>query len=350
MIHLPMGRFAEAEGDRPGRALPGERRQLLRDRLDLPGRRRPLRRVRHARVGCPGASQGNTDLAVVVALTRSELARRPTRSRIGDPLRNAVAAIAPAASAARGPSSTTKLIDGSDPASPVDGTVTSWTVGRPDGSFAFRSCARSSAVSYDRARRATIERHLRRSTRRLSPPQPTNLDRGRWRPDRARRWRRHQPRATRPRDRASCLELPGHGRADRTPSAVHARAPRTTTSFNATISLRAWCRRASSGRSQADRQRRSRRLRTARSARSSSRQRQRAKRKKAKFVRCDAASPPAPLVSDIDPIDRGSARSRRKRSTAGRLSARPPMNAARRRPRSPAGCGVRLVARAVQRT
>ena len=47
-VHLPMGRFAEAEGDRAGRSLPGERRELLRDRLDLPGRRRDLRRVRHA--------------------------------------------------------------------------------------------------------------------------------------------------------------------------------------------------------------------------------------------------------------------------------------------------------------
>ena len=49
MVHLPMGRFAEARGDRPGRALPGQRRVVVRHRLDLPRRRRPLRRLRHAR-------------------------------------------------------------------------------------------------------------------------------------------------------------------------------------------------------------------------------------------------------------------------------------------------------------
>ena len=43
LVHLPMGRFGEAERDRPGRAVPGQRRVLLRHRLDLHGRRRALR-------------------------------------------------------------------------------------------------------------------------------------------------------------------------------------------------------------------------------------------------------------------------------------------------------------------
>ena len=50
LVHLPMGRFAEAARDRAGGAVPGERRVLLRDRLDVPGGRRPLGRLRHARV------------------------------------------------------------------------------------------------------------------------------------------------------------------------------------------------------------------------------------------------------------------------------------------------------------
>ena len=42
------GPLRRGQGDRAGRSLPGERRELLRDRLDLPGRRRDLGRVRHA--------------------------------------------------------------------------------------------------------------------------------------------------------------------------------------------------------------------------------------------------------------------------------------------------------------
>ena len=52
LIHLPMGRFADGARDRLGRAVPGLRRVLLHHRLDLHGRRRALRRVRHARVSC----------------------------------------------------------------------------------------------------------------------------------------------------------------------------------------------------------------------------------------------------------------------------------------------------------
>ena len=74
------GPLRRSQGDRPGGALPRERRQLLRDRLDLPGRRRPLRRVRDARVGCPGASQGNPPGPWRPRCSERP-ARRPTRSR-----------------------------------------------------------------------------------------------------------------------------------------------------------------------------------------------------------------------------------------------------------------------------
>ena len=48
LVHLPMGRFAEAERDRQRRDLPRVRRVLLRHGLDLHGRRRPLGRLSHA--------------------------------------------------------------------------------------------------------------------------------------------------------------------------------------------------------------------------------------------------------------------------------------------------------------
>ncbi len=67
----------------------------------------------------------------------------------------------------------TKLIDGSDPASPVDGTVTSWAVGRPDGSFALRILHKLGAVSYV-ALAGDDERQLVFDPS-PSPPQPTSL-------------------------------------------------------------------------------------------------------------------------------------------------------------------------------
>src|SRR4249920_1699051 len=42
----------------------------------------------------------------------------------------------------------TRLIDGSNPASPVDGTVTSWAVGRPDGGFSLRVLREIGTGSY----------------------------------------------------------------------------------------------------------------------------------------------------------------------------------------------------------
>src|SRR3954451_25248495 len=67
----------------------------------------------------------------------------------------------------------TKLIDGSDPASPVDGTVTSWAVGRPDGSFSLRVLRKVGPVSWA-AFAGDDERQLVFDPA-PSPPQPTSL-------------------------------------------------------------------------------------------------------------------------------------------------------------------------------
>ena len=67
----------------------------------------------------------------------------------------------------------TRLIDGSDPASPVDGTVTSWAVGSPDGTFALRVLRRVGADSYA-AVAGDAERPLEFDPA-PSPPQPASL-------------------------------------------------------------------------------------------------------------------------------------------------------------------------------
>jgi hypothetical protein len=67
----------------------------------------------------------------------------------------------------------TKLIDGSDPASPVDGTLTSWAVGRPDGSFSLRVLRKVGTDSYA-AFAGDAERQLVFDPA-PSPPQSTNL-------------------------------------------------------------------------------------------------------------------------------------------------------------------------------
>ena len=46
LVHLPMGRLAEADGDRQRRALPRLGRVVVRERRDVPGRRRHERGVR----------------------------------------------------------------------------------------------------------------------------------------------------------------------------------------------------------------------------------------------------------------------------------------------------------------
>ena len=61
MVHVPMGRFAEAVELANAALVPGLGRSLVHHRLDVPGRRRPRRRLRHPAVavaapsaaGCP---------------------------------------------------------------------------------------------------------------------------------------------------------------------------------------------------------------------------------------------------------------------------------------------------------
>ena len=48
LVHVPMGRFAPRRGDRQRGAVPGQRRVELRHRLDVPRRRRDLRRLHDA--------------------------------------------------------------------------------------------------------------------------------------------------------------------------------------------------------------------------------------------------------------------------------------------------------------
>ena len=50
LVHVPMGRFGRADEIANGVAVPGLRRVVVHDRDDVPRRRRPLGRLRHARV------------------------------------------------------------------------------------------------------------------------------------------------------------------------------------------------------------------------------------------------------------------------------------------------------------
>ena len=47
LVHIPMGRFADADRDRQRRAVPGQRRVELHHGVDVPRRRRHQRRLRH---------------------------------------------------------------------------------------------------------------------------------------------------------------------------------------------------------------------------------------------------------------------------------------------------------------
>ena len=67
----------------------------------------------------------------------------------------------------------TKLIDGSSPASPVDGTVISWAVGRPDGGFSLQVVREVAPGSYA-ALAGDAQRQLVFDPA-PSPPQPTSL-------------------------------------------------------------------------------------------------------------------------------------------------------------------------------
>ena len=83
LVHLPMGRFAEPRGDRRRGALPGQRRLLVRHRLDLPGRRRPL-----GRLPDPGAARIATRARVrvrVASLTGFLPGRKENRMLMSGP-------------------------------------------------------------------------------------------------------------------------------------------------------------------------------------------------------------------------------------------------------------------------
>ena len=75
MVHLPMGRFAAGARDRQRRAVPRQRRVLVRDRLDVPGRRRALGRLRHAAVSAHGASHSSTGRPAIGICAAIERAR-----------------------------------------------------------------------------------------------------------------------------------------------------------------------------------------------------------------------------------------------------------------------------------
>ena len=52
LVHIPMGRFAEPDGDRGRRGVPRQRRRVVHHRVELPRRRRHHRRLRHAACWC----------------------------------------------------------------------------------------------------------------------------------------------------------------------------------------------------------------------------------------------------------------------------------------------------------
>lgn len=109
-------------------------------------------------------------LALAAALLGASGAQANTIT-LGDPLTNAAYGTSGFSGART--FFNTRMIDGSDAASPVDGTVTSWAVGRPDGSFAFRVLRRAGADSYV-AVAGDAERQLVFDPA-PSPPQPTSL-------------------------------------------------------------------------------------------------------------------------------------------------------------------------------
>ena len=58
LVHIPMGRFAEPDGDRRHGRVPGQRRRLLHHRRHLPRRRWPHRRLRHPALTHPAVYCG----------------------------------------------------------------------------------------------------------------------------------------------------------------------------------------------------------------------------------------------------------------------------------------------------
>ena len=74
------GPLRPRRGDRPGRAVPGQRRLELRDRVDVPHRRRPQRRVHDAaRLGGPAPAVGGSLSAMEPDRARQLLARERER-------------------------------------------------------------------------------------------------------------------------------------------------------------------------------------------------------------------------------------------------------------------------------
>ena len=57
LVHIPMGRFGEAEEIAAAAAFLASRRRLVHHRVDVPRRRRHLRRLRDAAVMAPGHAQ-----------------------------------------------------------------------------------------------------------------------------------------------------------------------------------------------------------------------------------------------------------------------------------------------------
>ena len=76
LVHIPMGRFGEADRDRERRAVPGLRRVVVHDRPVAAGRRRHHRRLHHPRV-----SRHRSPIEPSIAVTRPRPltdARRPS--------------------------------------------------------------------------------------------------------------------------------------------------------------------------------------------------------------------------------------------------------------------------------
>ena len=109
-------------------------------------------------------------LAVAVALLGATAAHANTIT-LGNPLTNP--SYFTSGFSGDGTLFNTRLIGGSDAASPVDGTVTSWAVGRPDGGFSLRVMRQVGTDSYA-AFAGDAQRQLVFDPA-PSPPQPTSL-------------------------------------------------------------------------------------------------------------------------------------------------------------------------------
>ena len=94
LVHVPIGRFARAEEIAARRAVPRQRRVELRDRLDVPGRRRAQRRLHDAAVGRGRRVSGLGRGSLAQAEPRASAARADRRRRSRRGARAAIAASA----------------------------------------------------------------------------------------------------------------------------------------------------------------------------------------------------------------------------------------------------------------